>query len=165
MAPDVWGRRVAGGGAAAIVEEAGRHAVRQRRMAMPLRWKTSRLLGSRRANAATNRQSAARISFLRHPGVVGKVEDVLPRGGQVGADGKVLGVLEEALAGGILPQAVGEAGHGVERAPCMAALHMRQRSARDSVGQTSGATQCCLNLGFSERFGNSRRHKGLARRG
>ena len=25
MAPDVWGRRVAGGGAAAIVEEAGRH--------------------------------------------------------------------------------------------------------------------------------------------
>ena len=28
MAPDVWGRRVAGGGAAAIVEEAGRHAGR-----------------------------------------------------------------------------------------------------------------------------------------
>ena len=26
MAPDVWGRRVTGGGAAAIVEEAGRHA-------------------------------------------------------------------------------------------------------------------------------------------
>ena len=36
-----------------------RHAVRQRRMAMPLRWKTSGLLGSRRAHAATNRQSAA----------------------------------------------------------------------------------------------------------
>ena len=51
---------------------------------------------------------------LAPSGVVGKVEDVLPRGGQVGADGKVLGVLEEALAGGILPQAVGEAGHGVE---------------------------------------------------
>ena len=80
----------------------------------------------------------------------------------MGADGKVLGVLEEALAGGILPQAVGEAGHGVEPAPCMAALHMRQRSARDSVGQTSGATQCCLNLGFSERFGNSRRTGGTA---
>ena len=34
---------------------------------MPLRWKTSGLLGSRRANAATNRQSAAnraRISRL-----------------------------------------------------------------------------------------------------
>ena len=31
--------------------------------------------------------------------------------------GKVLGVLEEALARGILPQAVGEAGHGVEPAP------------------------------------------------
>ena len=28
VAPDVWGRRVAGGGAAAIVEEAGRHAGR-----------------------------------------------------------------------------------------------------------------------------------------
>ena len=49
--------------------------------------------------------------------VVGEVEDVLPRGGQVGADGEVLGVFEEALAGGILPQAVGEAGHGVEPAP------------------------------------------------
>ena len=31
-----------------------------------------------------------------------QVEDVLPRGGQVGADGEVFGVLEEALAGGIL---------------------------------------------------------------
>ena len=39
--------------------QAVRHAVRQRRMAMPLRWKTSGLLGSRRANAATNRQSVA----------------------------------------------------------------------------------------------------------
>ena len=29
--------------------------------------------------------------------------------------------------------------------------------ARDSVGQTSGATQRCLNLGCSERIGNSRR--------
>ena len=28
VAPDVWGRRVAGGGAAVIVEEAGRHAGR-----------------------------------------------------------------------------------------------------------------------------------------
>ena len=28
VAPDVWGRRVTGGGAAAIVEEAGRHAGR-----------------------------------------------------------------------------------------------------------------------------------------
>ena len=54
---------------------------------------------------------------LAPAGVVGEVEDVLPRGGQVGADGEVLGVFEEALAGGILPQAVGEAGHGVEPAP------------------------------------------------
>ena len=35
----------------------------------------------------------------------------------MGADGEVFGVLEEALAGGILPQAVGEVGHGVEPAP------------------------------------------------
>ena len=41
-----------------------RHAVRQRRMAMPLRWKTSGLLGSRRANAATNRQSAANRALI-----------------------------------------------------------------------------------------------------
>ena len=31
---------------------------------MPLRWKTSRLLGSRRANAATNRQSAANRALI-----------------------------------------------------------------------------------------------------
>ena len=54
---------------------------------------------------------------LAPAGVVGEVEDVLPLGGQVGADGKVFGVFEEALAGGILAQAVGEAGHGVEPAP------------------------------------------------
>ena len=35
----------------------------------------------------------------------------------MGADGAVFGVLEEALAGGILAEAVGEAGHGVEPAP------------------------------------------------
>ena len=52
--------------------------------------------------------------FLLAPaGVVGEVEDVLPRGGQVGADGEVFGVLEEALAGGILAEAVGEARHGI----------------------------------------------------
>ena len=38
--------------------------------------------------------------------------------------------------------------------------------ARDTVGQTSGATQRCLNPGFSERIGNSRRtgvtHAGVA---
>ena len=49
--------------------------------------------------------------------VVGEVEDVLPRSGQMGADGEVLGVLEEALAGRILAEPVGEAGHGVEPAP------------------------------------------------
>ena len=35
----------------------------------------------------------------------------------MGADGEVFGVLEEALAGGVLAEAVGEAGHGVEPAP------------------------------------------------
>ena len=40
-----------------------------------------------------------------------------PRGGQVGADGEVFGVLEEALAGRILAEPVGEAGHGVEPTP------------------------------------------------
>ena len=61
--------------------------------------------------------SEAEDLILAPAGVVGQVEDVLPRGGQVGADGEVLGMFEEALAGGILPQAVGEAGHGVEPAP------------------------------------------------
>ena len=43
----------------ASVEETGRHAGRltggARRMGVPSRWKTSELLGSRRANVATNR--------------------------------------------------------------------------------------------------------------
>ena len=55
--------------------------------------------------------------LLAPAGIVGEVENVLPRGGQVGADGEVFGVLEEALAGGILAEAVGGAGHGVEPAP------------------------------------------------
>ena len=54
---------------------------------------------------------------LAPAGVVGKVEDVLPRGGQVGADGEVFGVLEEALARRILAEPVGEARHGIEPAP------------------------------------------------
>ena len=45
------------------------------------------------------------------------IEDVLPRGGQLGAHGEILRVLEEALAGGILAEPVGEAGHGGEPAP------------------------------------------------
>ena len=61
--------------------------------------------------------SEAEDLVLAPAGVVGEVEDVLPRGGQAGADGEVFGVLEEALAGRILAQAVGEAGHGVEPAP------------------------------------------------
>ena len=55
--------------------------------------------------------------LLAPAGVVSHIEDVLPRGGQVGADGEVFGVLEEALAGRILAEPVGEAGHGVEPAP------------------------------------------------
>ena len=41
--------------------------------------------------------------------------------------------------------------------------HALQGSTRDSVGQTSGATQRCLNPGFSERIGNSRRTAPPAR--
>ena len=41
--------QVAGGGAPTVVEEAGRHAGRPRRMGMPSRWKTSGLVRSRRA--------------------------------------------------------------------------------------------------------------------
>ena len=55
--------------------------------------------------------------LLAPAGIVGEVENVLPRCRQVDADGEVFGVLEEALAGGILAQPVGEAGHGVEPAP------------------------------------------------
>ena len=50
-------------------------------------------------------------------GVIGDIEDVLPRGGQLGAHGEILRVLEEALAGGILAEPVREAGHGGEPAP------------------------------------------------
>ena len=38
----------------------------------------------------------------------GDIEDILPRGGQMDANGEVFGVLEEALAGRILAEAVGE---------------------------------------------------------
>ena len=55
--------------------------------------------------------------LLAPAGVVGEIEDVLPRGGQMDADGEVFGVLEEALARRILAEAVWEAWHGVEPAP------------------------------------------------
>ena len=61
--------------------------------------------------------SEAEDLLLAPAGIVGEVENVLPRCGQVDADGEVFGVLEEALAGGILAQPVGEPGHGVEPAP------------------------------------------------
>ena len=54
---------------------------------------------------------------LAPAGVIGDIEDVLPWGGQLGAHGEILRVLEEALAGGILPEPVREAGHGLEPAP------------------------------------------------
>ena len=130
--------------------QAVRHAVRQRRIVIPSRWKTSGLSGSRRARRRARASAMgcemgrirptnvferagrepddaagpidlvpaeAEDLLLAPAGVVGEVEDVLPRGGQVGADGEVFGVLEEALAGGILAEAVGEAWHGVEPAP------------------------------------------------
>ena len=61
--------------------------------------------------------SEAEDLLLAPAGIVGDVENVLPRGGQVSADGEVFGVLEEALAGRILAEPVGEARHGVEPAP------------------------------------------------
>ena len=49
--------------------------------------------------------------------VVGEVEDVLPRGGQVGADGEVFGVFEEALAGGFSRRRSGKPGTVCASAP------------------------------------------------
>ena len=156
---DTGADQVAGGGAAAIMEEAGRHAGRltggaprrapaadgdavavedQGAVGVAACPPSRQGLGNRvrdRENPPHQRlraggrepddapgfvkfvPSEAEDLILAPAGIVGKVEDVLPRGGQVGADGEVFGVLEEALAGGILPQAVGEAGHGVEPAP------------------------------------------------
>ena len=156
---DAGADQVVGGGAPAIVEEAGRYAGRltggaprrapaadgdavavedQRAVGVAARPPSREGLGNGvrdrenpphqrlRAGGREPNDAAGLVKFvpgeaedlvLAPAGVVGQVEDVLPRGGQVGADGKVLGVFEEALAGGILPQAVGEAGHGVEPAP------------------------------------------------
>ena len=171
--------------------------MRQRRMGMPSRWKTSGLSGSRRASRRVqglgNRvrhgenpphqrlraggrepdDAAGLVDFV--PGeaedlvlaparVVGEVEDVLPRGGQVGADGEVFGVLEEALAGGILPQAVGEAGHGVEPAPVdgEGAHTVEGRGlAIDGAGGRPGGAPGELILADSDRWSARRR----ARRG
>ena len=156
---DAGADQVTGGGAAAIVEEAGRHpsglargaprgapapdgdavAVEDERAggvaACPPSVQRVGDGGRDRENPPDQRLRArgrepddaagpidlvpaeAEDLLLAPAGVVGEVEDVLPRGGQVGADGEVFGVLEEALAGGILAEAVGEAGHGVEPAP------------------------------------------------
>ena len=156
---DAGADQVAGGGAAAIVEEAGRYAGRltggaprrapaadgdavavEDELAVgvaacpPSRQglgngrrdgedaSHQRLRAGRRepddaAGLVDLVPSEAEDLVLAPAGVVGEVENVLPRGGQVGADGELFGVLEEALAGGILAQAVGEVGHGVEPAP------------------------------------------------
>ena len=131
--------QVAGGGAAAIVKEAGRHAGRltggaprrapaadgdavavedQRAVGVAARPSPRQGLGNRLRNGehpphqrlrARGREPDDATGFVdlvpggaedlvpAPAGVVGKVEDVLPRGGQVGADGEVFGVLEEAL--------------------------------------------------------------------
>ena len=139
---DAGADQVASGGAAAIVEEAGRHAgrltggaprrapaadgdavavedERARGVAAcpPSREGLGNGLRDRenpphqrlRARGREPDDAAGLVNFvpgeaedlvLAPAGVVGEVEDVLPRGGQVGADGQVLGVFEEALAGG-----------------------------------------------------------------
>ena len=61
-------------------------------------------------------------------GVVGEIEDILPRGGQVGADGTVFGVLEEALAGGILAEPVGKPGTVSSQPQWTASVSMRWRA-------------------------------------
>ena len=156
---DVRADQVAGGGAPAIVEEAGRHPGRlaggapRRAPAAdrdPIAVEDERTVGVAAGPPARQRlgnggrdgedashqrlragrrepDDAARLVdflpgeaedlILAPPGVVGEIEDVLPRGWEVDADGEVFGVLEEALAGGILAEAVGEAGHGIEPAP------------------------------------------------
>ena len=156
---DVRADQVAGGGAATIVEEAGRHPGRlaggaprraptadgdavavedERAVGVAARppprqglgdgWRDGKDASHQRLRAPWREpdDAAGLVDFvpgeaedlvLAPPGVVGEVEDVLPRGGQVGADGEVFGVLEEALAGRILAEPVGEAGHGVEPAP------------------------------------------------
>ena len=117
VAPDVWDQRVAGGGAAALVEEAGRHAGR-RLGGAPRRAPAAdgdavavedpQAIGiTARAGRREPDDAAGHVNLvlgeaedlvLAPAGVVGKVEDVLPRGEQMGANGEVFGVLEEALA-------------------------------------------------------------------
>ncbi len=155
---DAGADQVAGGGAPAIVEEAGRHpsglaggaprrapapdgdavAVEDERAVGVAACPPSRQgLGNGGRDGENSSHQRLRAPWrepddaaglvdlvpgeaedlvLAPAGVVGEVEDVLPRGGQVGANGEVFGVLEEALAGRILAEAVGEAGHGVEPA-------------------------------------------------
>ncbi len=66
--------------------------------------------------------------ILAPPGVVGEVEDVLPRGGQVSADGEVFGVLEEALAGGFSRRRSGNPGTVSSQPQWTARVPMRWRA-------------------------------------
>ena len=151
--------------------------MRQRRMGMPLRWKTSGLLGSRRANAATNRQSAANRALISRLLGVNRpfigCEGARQRFTHVAepfADTFLLGDVtvtydhvqprlarrppRARLRGGASHEAEGRRGARGGGAGRVGPPATRRRLC---VGQTSGATQRCLNLGFSERIGNSRR--------
>ena len=67
--------------------------------------------------------------MLAPAGVVGEVEDVLPRGGQVGADGEVLGMFEEALAGGgFSRKRSGKPGTVSSQPQWTASVHIRWRA-------------------------------------
>ncbi len=156
---DAGADQVAGGGAPAVVKEAGRHPGRltggaprrapaadgdavavedERAVGVAAGPPSVQRVGDGRRDReypphegfrARRREpddGAGRVNFvpseadellLAPPGVVGEVEDILPRGGEMGADGEIFWVLEETLAGGMLAEAVGEAGHGVEPAP------------------------------------------------
>ena len=167
---DVRADQVAGGGAPAIVEEAGRYLGRltggaprrapaangnavavedQRAVGVaacpPSRQRLSD--GGRDGEDASHQRlrapwrepdnaagfvdllpSEAEDLLLAPAGIVGEVENVLPRCGQVDADGEVFGVLEEALAGGFSRSRSGNPGTVSSQPQWTASVHIRWRA-------------------------------------
>ena len=72
--------------------------------------------------------SEAEDLLLAPARVVGHIEDVLPRGGEVGADGEVFGVLEEALAGRISRSRSGKPGTVSSQPQWTASVPIRWRA-------------------------------------
>ena len=164
MAPDVWGWRVAGGGAAAIVEEAGRHAGRLKggtpRRA-PAADGDAVAVEDRRAIGITARQRRDQllVATVNFPFVA--TENCTPlwlAGGALrcryGATGGTLSLPTRDHTVWARMQALGWSfwGRSQVKQGEPEVLH-----ARDRVGQTLGATQRDLKPGCRERIGNSRR--------